>query len=81
MDTSIDYEYRQELLHIYLDAQIDEMNKYKWCLGEQLHRDPLELYTLDEIFCMWIDQNAEVFRENWVQSHGSGYFNGIINTC
>lgn len=66
----------QQKLKIYLDAQLEEIYKYKWCMGIELNRDPLDIYTLDEICMMWIDINANSFRNNWILEHGIGYFNG-----
>lgn len=69
----------EQRLNTYLCAQIEEVYKYKWIMGEQMHKDPLEEFTLNEIFFMWINENAVSFRQQWIQDHGSGYFNGIDN--
>jgi len=54
----------------FLNDEIEEIYKFKWYLGEILHKDPLELYTLEEISTMWITQYAAEFRENWIKIHG-----------
>ena len=66
----------QERLHNYLDAQIEEVYRYKWCMGIQMHRDPLDEFTINDIFVMWIQDNARNFRAMWITEHGSGYFDG-----
>jgi len=48
-----------------LDAEILEMEKYKWCLGVQLQHDPLQDHSLNEIYCEWIDKYAAEFRKQW----------------
>lgn len=50
-------------------AQILEMEKYRWCLGVQLGRDPLLDRTRDEICAEWIERHAADFRA-WWESHG-----------
>ena len=72
-DTNTNIEINQQHLREYLNAQIEEIYKYKWCLGIMLHRDPLELFSLNDIFIMWIEENAINFRNEWIQVHGSGY--------
>jgi len=69
----------EQRLKEYLNAQIEEVYKFKWCMGEEMHRDPLEEFTLNDIFIMWIHINASRFRVEWIQTHGSGYFYGIDN--
>lgn len=48
-----------------LEAEIQEMEKYKWCLGVQLQHDPLQDRSLNEIYCEWIDKYAAEFRKQW----------------
>jgi len=63
----------------YLNAQLEEIYIYKWCLGIEMHKDPLEEYTLNDICIMWITNNASSFRNNWINEHGSGWFDNGIN--
>jgi predicted DNA-binding protein len=48
-----------------LEAEIQEMEKYKWYLGEQLRHDPLQDRSLNDIYCEWIDKYASDFRRDW----------------
>ena len=48
-----------------LKAEIDEIMKYKWYMGENMNRDPLEVHSLDEICRDWIIKYAKEFRKNW----------------
>lgn len=78
---NIDYnELYRERLKEYLNAQIEEVYKYKWCMGETMCKDPLEEFTLNDIFIMWVQENAIKFRQTWIQKHGSEFFNGIDNS-
>jgi hypothetical protein len=42
-----------------------------------MHRDPLDEFTINDIFFMWIQDNAQSFRAVWINDHGSGYFDGV----
>jgi len=46
-------------------AQFAEMEKYQWCLGVQLGRDPLLERSKDEIRAEWIAKHAADFRAWW----------------
>jgi hypothetical protein len=48
-----------------IDAEIKEMEKYKWCLGVHLQHDPLIDRSLNDIYCEWIDKYAADFRKDW----------------
>jgi hypothetical protein len=48
-----------------LKAEIDEIMKYKWYLGEKIHRDPLETQSIDDICKDWIVKHAQSFRKFW----------------
>lgn len=48
-----------------IEAEIREMEKYKWCLGVELRHDPLKDRSLNEIYCEWIDKYAAGFRRDW----------------
>lgn len=48
-----------------LEAEIKEMEKYKWYLGEKLQHDPLKDRSLNDIYCEWIDKYASDFRLDW----------------
>lgn len=49
----------------YLKAQIQEIERYKWCLGVQLKRDPLMDRSYDDICLEWISRHAADFRKHW----------------
>ena len=68
----------EERFNIFMEAQVEEIYKYKWILGEQMHRDPLDNFSMSDICSMWILNNANKFRMEWIQCHGSGYFNGDV---
>jgi len=70
----------QQKLQLYLNAQLEEIYVYKWCMGIQMHKDPLEEFSLNDIVIMWVTNNAYSFRNKWIQEHGMGYFNGIDNS-
>jgi len=69
-------EIKTKRLHVFLVAQIEEIYKYKWIMGVNLDYDPLYKYTMDDICSMWILNNAQTFRIEWLEVHGSGYFEG-----
>ena len=48
-----------------IEAEICEMEKYKWCLGVHLQHDPLLDRSLNDIYCEWIDKYAADFRRDW----------------
>jgi hypothetical protein len=48
-----------------IEAEIQEMEKYKWYLGVQLQHDPLQDRSLNDIYCEWIDKYAADFRKFW----------------
>ena len=48
-----------------IEAEILEMEKYKWYLGVQLQHDPLQDRSLNEIYCEWIEKYAADFRKFW----------------
>ena len=55
----------QDQFEAYLKAQMQEIDKYKWCLGEKLKHDPLQDRSYDEICMEWIGMYAADFRKNW----------------
>jgi len=48
-----------------IEAEIQEMEKYKWCLGVQLRHDPLQDRSLNDIYTEWIEKYAAAFRKEW----------------
>jgi hypothetical protein len=48
-----------------IKAEIQEIEKYKWYLGERIGHDPLLDKSMNEICKEWIQQNARSFREHW----------------
>jgi hypothetical protein len=55
----------EEEIRKCIEAEIQEMEKYKWCLGVSLHHDPLQDRSLNDIYCEWIDKYAADFRTYW----------------
>jgi hypothetical protein len=52
-----------------LEAEIQEMEKYKWNLGVRLQHDPLNDRSLNDIYCEWIDKYAAEFRKEWEEKN------------
>lgn len=48
-----------------IKAEIQEIEKYKWYLGERIGHDPLLDRSMNEICKEWIQQNANAFRQHW----------------
>ena len=48
-----------------LRAEIEEIEKYKWCLGERLGHDPLLDRSMNDICQEWISKHAADFRKWW----------------
>ena len=46
-------------------AEIEEIEKYKWYLGERLGYDPLNDRTMNDICLEWIEKHARAFRKHW----------------
>jgi len=69
-------EIKKQRLHEFLNAQLEEIYRYKWIMGVHMHYDPLWKYSMDDICIMWIVNNACEFRVEWIECHGSGYFEG-----
>jgi hypothetical protein len=46
-------------------VQLEEIDKYKWYLGEALKRDPLQDRSYDDICMEWIQKHAADFRKWW----------------
>lgn len=59
-------------LKTYNCTQLHEIDKFKWYLGVNLGFDPLNIYSLNEIYMMWISQHAKTFREDWEKQHACG---------
>lgn len=55
-------------LKTYLSAQLDEIQRFKWCLGVELNRDPLEDRTFNSICEEWISAHSASFRKHWEQA-------------
>jgi hypothetical protein len=56
----------------FLFAQLEEIMKYKWYLGEEMKRDPLECMSMDSICLEWIEKYAKEFREYWIKKKSAG---------
>jgi hypothetical protein len=52
-----------------LHAEIDEILKYKWYLGEKLGYDPLNDRSLNDICHEWIEKYAADFRQWWEKNN------------
>ena len=48
-----------------LTAEIVEIEKYKWYLGERIGHDPLQDRSMNEICSEWIQNHALAFRNTW----------------
>jgi hypothetical protein len=48
-----------------ITAQIEEIEKYKWYLGERIGHDPLLDRSMNDICKEWIQKHALGFREHW----------------
>jgi hypothetical protein len=64
-ESSASREPTEEDIRRCVEAEILEMEKYKWILGVQLKHDPLQDRSLNEIYCEWIDKYAADFRKYW----------------
>jgi hypothetical protein len=58
----MDYNIRE-----FLKDQIHEIDIFKWDLGVKMNIDPLTIFTLNEIYEMWINLNAMKFRNEWME--------------
>jgi hypothetical protein len=50
-----------------IKAEIDEIEKYKWYLGERIGQDPLNNRSMNDICQEWIERHAKDFRKHWEQ--------------
>ena len=57
--------YSQAELLESLRAEIQEIEKFKWCLGERLGHDPLKDRSMNDICQEWIAKYAADFRRWW----------------
>jgi hypothetical protein len=48
-----------------IKAEIDEIEKYKWYLGERIGHDPLIDRSMNDISNEWIEKHAQDFRKHW----------------
>jgi hypothetical protein len=46
-------------------AQIHEMERFKWFMGEQIGHDPLRDRSINEIYEEWIEKFGASFRVWW----------------
>jgi hypothetical protein len=53
----------------FLQFQAKEIEKYKWCLGEQLQHDPLDDRPFYEIAQEWMNKFAKICRKEWEDTH------------
>lgn len=49
----------------YLRQQIFEIKKFRYTLSTIIGRDPLELFSMNEIASIWITLYASEFRKYW----------------
>jgi hypothetical protein len=64
-ERSSSLELNEEDFRRSVEAEIIEMEKYKWCLGVSLRHDPLQDRSLNDIYFEWIDKYASDFRKHW----------------
>lgn len=69
----------QEQMQEFLQEQIHQMEIHKWCLGVELHHDPLQDQSLNDIYCDWIAKYATKFREEWEVAHKIEDKNGVCS--
>lgn len=55
-------------LKAFAQAQIREIEKFKWCLGVNLGHDPLEDLSMNDIASNWIEMHSAQFRKHWQDS-------------
>ncbi len=55
-----------------IKAEIDEIEKYKWYLGERIGHDPLNDRSMNEICKEWIERHALQFRQHWEREKQAG---------
>ena len=48
-----------------IKAEINEIEKYKWYLGERIGHDPLNDRSMNDICKEWIEKHAMAFRKHW----------------
>lgn len=48
-----------------INAEVEEIMKYKWYMGERLKHDPLQDRTMNDICKEWIEKHAADFRKSW----------------
>jgi hypothetical protein len=48
-----------------LRAEIEEIEKFKWYMGERLGHDPLQDRSMNDICQEWISKYAADFRKWW----------------
>jgi hypothetical protein len=48
-----------------IKAELQEIEKYKWYLGERLGHDPLADRSMNDICKEWIERHAQNFRDHW----------------
>lgn len=53
----------------FMDDQRQELLKFKWCLGTELHHDPTIDRSEDEIYMEWIIKFSGEFRESWIEEN------------
>lgn len=59
-----DQEEHEKLIE-FLNAEIEEIKKYKWIKSEESHKDAGMETELE-----WIKLYAPLFRKNWEKTHG-----------
>jgi hypothetical protein len=64
-DRADDHLMSRDEMRLYASMQLQEIDKYKWCLGERLGHDPLQDRELNAIAKEWIDNYAAGFRNEY----------------
>jgi len=56
---------REDSFRRFITAEVEEIQKFKWCLGVRLGYDPLQDRTMNDICEEWICKYAAAFRVWW----------------
>lgn len=55
----------QSALKEFIRAQLHEMEKFRWRLGEKLGHDPILDRSVNEIYGEWLCKYGEAFKRWW----------------
>jgi hypothetical protein len=69
-----------ELLE-YVRAEVEEISKFKWYLGEKLGYDPLLDRSMNDICMEWIAKYAAEFSSHWEERKKNSRHEVVSNGC